>query len=363
MRAMAVCLVIACRAPAPRAPSSDESALRAAHEAILAHHRARDWKAMEGSGVVLDVGNGGIHRITPESRRAHFQRYFERAEFTRYEDLVPPIVHVSPDDTTGWVIAQVRVEGTYREDTGVRSPLDTTWSWVELYERAGGEWRMTGIASTHDRDAEPAGLAGLWHGVDTGAATVLAAAEVALGGRAALAAVETLRTEAVVTMPSGRATTRIAAASDGRVRFDQTTSSGEHVVIIARAATPAERTIAIGHALHVLLASPTRWLAGGSGAGEGEFAGRKARAVAFRDAAGNPVRVFYALDTKLPLGAELVEASSQPPELIRVTVDDWRWLGPVRAFHRAVYEHRGKRYEYEYTQIRFNDVAAGELAQ
>jgi hypothetical protein len=54
---------------------------------------------------------------------------------------------------------------------------------------------------------------------------------------------------------------------------------------------------------------------------------------------------------------------SQPPEPIRVTVDDWRWLGPVRAFHRAVYEHRGKRYEYEYTQIRFNDVAAGELAQ
>jgi hypothetical protein len=35
----------------------------------------------------------------------------------------------------------------------------------------------------------------------------------------------------------------------------------------------------------------------------------------------------------------------------------------VRAFHRAVYEHRGKRYEYEYTQIRFNDVTAGELAQ
>jgi hypothetical protein len=34
--------------------------------------------------------------------------------------------------------------------------------------------------------------------------------------------------------------------------------------------------------------------------------------VAFRDAAGNPVRVFYALDTKLPLGAELVEAGSHP---------------------------------------------------
>src|SRR5690348_16542386 len=67
MRAVAVCLLIACRPPAPHAPSSDESALRAAHEAILAHHRARDWKAMEGSGVVLDIGNGGIHRITPES--------------------------------------------------------------------------------------------------------------------------------------------------------------------------------------------------------------------------------------------------------------------------------------------------------
>ncbi|HEX8113267.1 MAG TPA: hypothetical protein VF516_36305 [Kofleriaceae bacterium] len=85
--------------------------------------------------------------------------------------------------------------------------------------------------------------------------------------------------------------------------------------------------------------------------------------VAFRDAAGNPLRVFYALDTKLPLGAELVEAGTDPPVLIRVTVDDWRWLGPVRAFHRALYEHHGQRYEYAYTQIRFNDVEPGELAR
>jgi hypothetical protein len=112
MRAVAVCLLIACRAPALREPSSDESGLRTGHEAILAHHRARDWKAMAGGGVVLDVGNGGIDRITPESGRAHFQRYFVRAEFTRYEDLVPQIVHVSPDGTTGWVIAQVGPDRT-----------------------------------------------------------------------------------------------------------------------------------------------------------------------------------------------------------------------------------------------------------
>ncbi|HEX8112522.1 MAG TPA: hypothetical protein VF516_32550, partial [Kofleriaceae bacterium] len=93
-------------------------------------------------------GNGELSRITPEIGRARFQRYLERAEFSRYEDLVAPIVRVSADGTVGWVIAQVRVEGTYREDDGVRTPLDTTWAWVELYEHAAGGWRMTGIAST-----------------------------------------------------------------------------------------------------------------------------------------------------------------------------------------------------------------------
>lgn len=101
---------------------------------------------------MLDIGKGELRRMSPADGLARFQHYFERAEFTRYEDLVPPIVRISADGTLGWLIAQVRVEGTYRDDDGVRTPLDTTWAWVELYERIGDNWRMTAIASTRTPD-------------------------------------------------------------------------------------------------------------------------------------------------------------------------------------------------------------------
>ncbi|MGB1277507.1 MAG: hypothetical protein ACPG77_17320, partial [Nannocystaceae bacterium] len=84
------------------------------------------------------------------------------------------------------------------------------------------------------------------------------------------------------------------------------------------------------------------------------FMDRKARVLGFTDALGNPVQIYYDTATELPLGLELVEPGSDPPEPIIVEVSDWRPRGTVHAFHHAVFRHRGNAFVYTYEQLRFN---------
>ena len=316
----------------------------------------------------MSVSRGQVEPLTRAATQARFQGYFAAATFTRYEDLEAPITRISDDGSLGWVIAKVRVEGYYRTDDGAREPLDTTWGWIELYGRKDGAWLRIGTVSDHDEG--PTGLAGPVGDHEDAALRILAAAELALGGRQALAAVQNIDTRAAVTAPRGALETRVIATSDGRVRFEQRSNTGRRVIKALAdgvwVGTPEEltsgdandRTFALGHALHLALMSPTRLYTSAKDRGEARFMDRSARVVELADPLGNPVRIYYATDTDLPLGLEVVEPESSPPEPILVEVGDWRPHGTTRAFHHAVFKHRGDEFIYEYEQILFNNVDA-----
>jgi hypothetical protein len=327
--------------------------------------------AAAASDPSFSVSRGRVDTVTRAEVEARFEGYFSAATFSRYEDVEGPIARVSNDGSLGWVIARVRVEGRYRHDDGAREPLDTTWGWIELYEREGGAWRRVGTVSDHDEG--PAGLAGALGSPGSAEVELLGAAQTALGGREALASIQNLETIATVTSPRGPLTTQVIAAADGRVRFEQRSDAGVRVITAlaegvwlsdGEAAIPggaADRAFAYGHALHLALMSPTRLYNGAKAAGEARLGGRPARVIELVDVLGNPVRIFYDADTALPLGLELVEPESTPPEPILVEVDDWRPHGTILAFHHAIFRHRGAEYVYDYGAIRFNAADPSRL--
>ncbi|MGK0219490.1 MAG: hypothetical protein ACI9HE_002993 [Planctomycetota bacterium] len=196
MRSWLVCLgaslLFGCRSAAVEARVL-EVELLAVHAAVLRDHRELDWRSLTGAesnaDVTLSVSRGQVQEMPRRAVQERFQGYFAGARFSRYDDLAPPIVRVSEDGTLGWVIANVRVEGVFEDPAGESRSLASTLGWIELYERSGGRWLRVGTVSNLDRNTSPGGLAGGSYLVDAECAQVLTAAEEALGGQAALAAV------------------------------------------------------------------------------------------------------------------------------------------------------------------------------
>ncbi len=126
----------------------DHSIILAEHKRIIDAHLMRDVEGMlEGAAedYVL-VNRGEISYPTIDERRQRFSNYFSVTDFAEYKDLIPPIIHVSDDGTTAWLIAQVEVIGKQESPEGDQS-LHFVSAWIELYEKRDGIWVQTGNVS------------------------------------------------------------------------------------------------------------------------------------------------------------------------------------------------------------------------
>jgi len=126
-----------------------ERRIREDHATILRAHLEDDltaWMDLEADDYV-EVSRGEIARPSRLEREARRRRWLESTEFSRYEDTIPPTVHVSSDGNTGWLICRVAVEGVHSQD-GETAPVEAVWSWIELYERQGGVLKLVGNVST-----------------------------------------------------------------------------------------------------------------------------------------------------------------------------------------------------------------------
>jgi len=135
--------------PAQNGSFSDTLGIQAMHEALLESHLDGDAEgvlANEAEGIVV-VSQGDVLLPTRQERARQFTRYLERATFTEYRDLVDPIVRVSECGDMGWLIAQVFISGEYIGADGRREPFESTWAWIELYEKRDGQWWRIGEVS------------------------------------------------------------------------------------------------------------------------------------------------------------------------------------------------------------------------
>lgn len=122
----------------------DEDILLRMHRDILRYHIENDldaWMAGESEDYV-SANRGAISRPTIDERRGRLQPYLDTTTFSKYEDLVDPVVRVSDDGTLGWVICQVEMAGAQGEEE-----FSSVWAWVELYAKKDGTWRRVGNVS------------------------------------------------------------------------------------------------------------------------------------------------------------------------------------------------------------------------
>ena len=127
--------------------AGDRARLLALHEQAMEAHRNNDVDLLlqaDAEDFVL-ASRGLISRPSLEQRRQVLGPYLRDVRFAEYIDVVAPVVHVSADGTSGWVIAQVRARGT--EVGGAGRSIQFESAWIELYEKRGGGWRRVGNVS------------------------------------------------------------------------------------------------------------------------------------------------------------------------------------------------------------------------
>jgi hypothetical protein len=143
----------------PKAPpaadrAADSLALVRLHGRAREAHLAKraDW-LVEGQADSLISVSGGKVSISPREKvRAGFQPYFDASTFQAWDDVVPPRIRISADGQMAYVVVEKRVHLTTRTPSGATEAERTRFAWLSVYEKQGGEWRMTAIASTDRPD-------------------------------------------------------------------------------------------------------------------------------------------------------------------------------------------------------------------
>ena len=136
---------------APVAVLTDEQKLLRCHRVIMDGHFFGLTAAMktQQSDTMTILGEGEIYIVPGNQPEAMIDRIMATRDYTVYDDLIRPKIEISEDGTLAWVIAKIYAEGIRNDENGnPTGPLKFTCSWIELYEKVDGKWKMKGNVST-----------------------------------------------------------------------------------------------------------------------------------------------------------------------------------------------------------------------
>lgn len=128
--------------------------IAAAHERVMAAHRASDAEMMTAADAELTTvsGRGRLTEVKRSDQLERMRAYLGAIRFSRYEDTVVPVISLSRDGSLAWLACEQEAEGVRTVD-GRTEPIAYAFSWVELYARDTGAsppsaWRAIGNASS-----------------------------------------------------------------------------------------------------------------------------------------------------------------------------------------------------------------------
>ena len=159
---------LACAAPSAQPPSpasgpeSETRARAADHAELLRLHqlqrtahleRRADWLVAEWTDSLFSISRGGVSIGRAKQGQAGFQEYLDGSTFQAWDDIVPPRIRISADGQMAFVVVQKRVHLTMRGPGGGAEAERTRFAWLSVYEKQGGQWRLSAIASTERPDS------------------------------------------------------------------------------------------------------------------------------------------------------------------------------------------------------------------
>jgi len=142
------------QAPTPGPDPHPDSAAAAAIDALHQQHRRAhltgdaDLFVASFADTLIVIDAGEVTRLSRRAARERFQAYFEAVDILSWSDIVRPEIHVSRDGTLAGAIVRKRVRLVPAGSMQGAQEEESTFAWLETWERHDGGWRLTIIAST-----------------------------------------------------------------------------------------------------------------------------------------------------------------------------------------------------------------------
>jgi len=130
------------------AQSRDEQSILTIHQRTREAYLKGDSALLvnDMAPQIMDVGRGHFDKQTRDQLRDHFAAFFRQAKYASFEDVVPPVVHISTDGRSAWMAVQVRAKIRMTETGKSPEDIDFQSAWLSTFEKQNGGWRMTAIA-------------------------------------------------------------------------------------------------------------------------------------------------------------------------------------------------------------------------
>lgn len=152
-----LCVVTGIAAPGDAFAQASVDLERERAELLQVHRNLRDAHFKTDIDLLLErnadelvsVRDGKITRRSKSDMRQAFSEYFRGATYHEWDDIAPPIFHVSQDATMGWMITTVKVRRTRPTSAGLQTE-EFIYAGLSTYEKRGGRWMEVANASTFE---------------------------------------------------------------------------------------------------------------------------------------------------------------------------------------------------------------------
>ncbi len=131
-------------------PAAEVASILAINETIRQAHWDADATAFLAAhpDEWLTISHGSVATSTRGETLPRLQQYLDDMTFSELSFQTDPIVHVSGDGRTAWLIGNVLVRGVRRYGDGSAEPVAFTSAWVDLYRKENNRWLLVARAST-----------------------------------------------------------------------------------------------------------------------------------------------------------------------------------------------------------------------
>lgn len=107
--------------------------------------------ASQLSDTLISVQHGQFSKASKQEIEQRFSKYFSQLKYRKWDNLAPPIIHISDDGT----LASITVN-KITETKEIHAPdsayTSTTFAWTALYRKENDHWKMFSITSTRVRN-------------------------------------------------------------------------------------------------------------------------------------------------------------------------------------------------------------------